>query len=432
MINVITGTNSKPVSSRQLAEILQNEPTLEGTLYIGYPVLGTPEGAFPFDAMFMSPTHGIVVFDIVEGRSVDDYKSRQDNLHSKLQSKLLQYPSLLRRRNLIVPIRPVTFAPAAAHTDKLNSIDYPLFSDKNIIGYIAETFWEDREVFPALAAAVQALSNIRKGRRRKGLIKDDSLGRKLQLLNDSIANLDADQGAAVVETVDGVQRIRGLAGSGKTIVLALKVAYLHAQHPTWKIAVTFNTRSLKGQFERLINTFVIEQTNEEPDWDNIEIIHSWGSPSSPAGMYYKFTKSHSLRYYDFGAARSTFGVEREFAGACDTALNEAKNLTPYYDAILIDEAQDLPPSFLRLCYKFLKEPKRLVYAYDELQSLTNLSLPPPEELFGVDGSGKPLVVFADPQPGRPKQDIILERCYRNSRPILVTAHVTCSPISRRL
>ena len=43
------------------------------------------------------------------------------------------------------------------------------------------------------------------------------------------------------------------AGSGKTIVLALKVAYLHAHHPDWTIAVTFNTRSLKGQFERLIN-----------------------------------------------------------------------------------------------------------------------------------------------------------------------------------
>ena len=30
------------------------------------------------------------------------------------------------------------------------------------------------------------------------------------------------QSKAVIETVDGVQRIRGLAGSGKTIVLALK------------------------------------------------------------------------------------------------------------------------------------------------------------------------------------------------------------------
>jgi superfamily I DNA and RNA helicase len=61
-------------------------------------------------------------------------------------------------------------------------------------------------------------------------------------------------------------------------VLALKAAYLHAQHPDWKIAVTFNTRSLKGQFRQRINTFSIEQTNEEPDWDNVQIIHAWGAP----------------------------------------------------------------------------------------------------------------------------------------------------------
>ena len=63
----------------------------------------------------------------------------------------------------------------------------------------------------------------------------------------------------MIETVEGVQRIRGLAGSGKTVVLALKAAYLHAQHPEWKIAVTFNTRSLKGQLRQLINTFILNK-----------------------------------------------------------------------------------------------------------------------------------------------------------------------------
>ena len=38
-------------------------------------------------------------------------------------------------------------------------------------------------------------------------------------LENSIAALDRSQSKAVIETVDGVQRIRGLAGSGKTIVL---------------------------------------------------------------------------------------------------------------------------------------------------------------------------------------------------------------------
>lgn len=62
--------------------------------------------------------------------------------------------------------------------------------------------------------------------------------------------------------------------------------------------------------------------------------------------------------------------------------------------------------------------KRLVYAYDELQNLSGTSLPPPEEIFGKDETGKPLVTFGDDD----RRDLILQKCYRNSRPVLVSAH----------
>ncbi|WDM68607.1 DEAD/DEAH box helicase [Xanthomonas cucurbitae] len=89
--------------------------------------------------------------------------------------------------------------------------------------------------------------------------------------------------------------------------------------------------------------------------------------------------------------------------------------------ILIDEAQDLPVEFLRLCFVSLPAPHRLVYAYDELQSLTGSSMPPAEELFGNGPDGKPMVRL-NVEDGGPRQDIILEKCYRNSRPLLATAH----------
>ncbi len=66
----------------------------------------------------------------------------------------------------------------------------------------------------------------------------------------------------------------------------------------------------------------------------------------------------------------------------------------------------------------LKPPKRFVYAYDELQNLSGTSLPPPEEIFGSDARGLPLVTFGDDR----KRDVILQKCYRNSRPVLVAAH----------
>jgi hypothetical protein len=52
MAETIWGSTKKPVSSRKLAERLESVQGLEGTLYVGYPILGTPNGAFPFDAIF--------------------------------------------------------------------------------------------------------------------------------------------------------------------------------------------------------------------------------------------------------------------------------------------------------------------------------------------------------------------------------------------
>src|SRR3546814_1304624 len=80
-----------------------------------------------------------------------------------------------------------------------------------------------------------SLSSIRKSRSKREVYREDSRGAKLKSLENSIATLDHRQNKAVIETVDGVQRIRGLAGSGKTIVLALKAAYLHTQYPNWRL-----------------------------------------------------------------------------------------------------------------------------------------------------------------------------------------------------
>lgn len=419
MIDTVWGSTKKPAAARQLAEALSHAPSLTGTLYIGYPVIGTPDGAFPFDALLLSPEKGAIAFDLVEGREIAAFERRQDDLFAKLHSKLLQYPSLVQRRTLAAPINVITFAPALPGAPSPEG--YPVADSTSLLEKLGEVSWEQNGSFPALASAIQALTTIRESRRARTVGSADSRGARLHALNESIATLDTNQNAAVVETVSGVQRIRGLAGSGKTIVLALKVAYLHAQNPDWLIAVTFNTRSLKGQFERLITSFVYEQTSEAPDWNKIQILHSWGSPNS-SGVYYNFTKSHELAYRDFRSAQSAYGEGKEFAGAVEEALSQTPNVKSPYDAILVDEAQDLPSSFLRMCYALVKPPHRLVYAYDELQTLTNASLPGPEELFGNDVNGNPLVEFSPPAFGQPRQDIILEKCYRNSRPVLATAH----------
>ena len=425
MLNVVWGSaREKPESSRALADKLSSISELSGYLYLGYPIIGSPTGALKLDALLVSDKVGLIAFDLVEGTELGEFQNRQDDIASMLDVRLKPHPGLKVGRELKFDIQVVTYAPAKPTTPIVED-PYYIANQSSLEETISQFKWQcDNQVFKNLLAAVQVVTSIRAGKLKREPKKKDSRGARLKRIEESIANLDQHQSQAVIETVEGVQRIRGLAGSGKTIVLALKVAYLHTQNPDWRIGVTFNTRSLKEQFKRFINNFTIEQTGAEPDWENIDILNAWGAPGDKErdGIYHKYCRINEISFYDFSAARRSFGERNEFAGACGEALKSVNDVSAIYDLILVDEAQDLPAEFLRLCYRFLKEPKRMVYAYDELQSLTGSSVLPPEELFGVDDKGDPNVILKTEEAAIPKQDIILEKCYRNSRPLLATAH----------
>ncbi len=426
-IDIVRGTNDKPVSSDSLTKLMSRETGFSGQLLIGFPVIATPEGPYPVDALLISKDKGIILFDLIEGSNAGDYRSRQDDSANILEARLKTHRDLMDRRNLLIDIHTISFAPGVPHLYSPVQDDYyPLVNPSSLVPELKKFEWKrpDKEIYEKALSAIESISAIRKSGVRRTIRQKDSRGDRLKNLEDSIATLDNDQSRAVIETVEGVQRIRGLAGSGKTIVLALKAAYLHAQHPDWHIGVTFNTRSLKGHFRRLIERFTLEQTGEEPDWDYLQIIHAWGAPGSRDrdGIYYQYCRIHDITYFDFGMASDKFGRENAFTGACEHALGQARENIQLYDVILVDEAQDFSPTFLRLCYELLGNSKRLVYAYDELQNLSGDSLPSPEEIFGKKVDGSPKVRFDDVSGNEAQRDIILKKCYRNSRPVLVTAH----------
>jgi len=280
MINVINGATEKPITSQTLREWLTSKNGLDGTLYIGYPIIGTGDGAYEIDALLISPQLGVLAFNLIEGNKFPEtIEDIQDECFTLLESKLKQYKELMERRRLIVPVSVITIAPVLK--DDFDSIDsdYPISTNLNSLhNYIDNLEWSENQHYSQLVSVIQAVSRVKVAKKRENVTKDDSKGAILIKLDQSITNLDSQQSKAVLETVNGVQRIRGLAGSGKTIVLARKIAYLYAKNKEWRIAVTFNTRSLKNQFKKLITSFVYEQTNELPDWDKIHIIHAWGSP----------------------------------------------------------------------------------------------------------------------------------------------------------
>lgn len=339
-----------------------------------------------------------------------------DDLYNNMEARLKRYSYLSNRRKLQVPINVICYAP------RYKSCGEDIYSSNGELKeHLGSLRWDESDnYYDKLLEAIQMISQIKKRGYRSNLQNVSSKGSKLKDLENQISCLDKYQSKAVIETVEGVQRIRGLAGSGKTIVLALKAAYLYTTYEDKVIAVTFNSRALKGQFIQLITNFIIENTNEEPDWNRIRIIHAWGSRNSE-GLYFNFCRANNLVCYDYSDACRKFGRnELTFDRVCQEAVETVIDPKVLYDVILVDEAQDFSKYFLQMCYMSLPPQNRmLVYAYDELQSLDNKSVDSPEEIFG-NTHGKPNVTL-DNSNGK-AEDIVLSKCYRNSRPVLITAH----------
>ncbi|NES04004.1 MAG: UvrD-helicase domain-containing protein [Okeania sp. SIO2F4] len=237
--------------------------------------------------------------------------------------------------------------------------------------------------------------------------------------------LDREQHKIAVQMPNSPQRIRGLAGSGKTVVMCMKAAWMHNKHPNWNIAYTFYTRSLYEQIKSNITRFYRWWADVDPNWNKIHILHAWGRKDRE-GLYRFVSKKMGRNSRTYLEAKNAF-THKEYSqilGNCCKELRELEDKTPQlFDAILIDEAQDFNFEFYKLCYDILREPKRLIWAYDEVQSLESLSIPTAIEIFGTHTDGTPVVELEGNYPDSEiEKDMILYHCYRTPRPIMVTAH----------
>ncbi len=227
----------------------------------------------------------------------------------------------------------------------------------------------------------------------------------IELNNKKIAQFDYDQMAASLTITDKPERIRGLAGSGKTVLLAMKAARLHKRFPGKKIAFVFYTKSLYNQATNLIRKYYNQIADDEPNWDNLKVLHSWGGITTGEGFYSFVCKEH-------GIVPKTLR-QGDLAANCKELL-EYPHLHPVFDCVLVDEAQDFPLEFFLLIERVTTTPKKIVIAYDELQTTNDIHIPEFEQLFGST-NGKPNVVL------EPKYDYILKKSYRNTLEVLLTA-----------
>jgi len=195
---------------------------------------------------------------------------------------------------------------------------------------------------------------------------------------DIIRVMDRQQEALAKSMGSGHRVIRGVAGSGKTLVLVFRARLLAELMPREKILVTCYTRSLAGELRQLLRDHV-----------NVDVIHL-------DGLMAQVIRSARLRHPGYTDDDSGDRVAR----TASKALRRVPGRR--YRAVLIDEAQDFSTNALQFAVALLQD------GQDDLLVVADAA----QNIFRRHFSWKQAGIQAQ---GRTR---ILRVNYRNTREIL--------------
>jgi superfamily I DNA and RNA helicase len=177
----------------------------------------------------------------------------------------------------------------------------------------------------------------------------------LEKIRQKIVLFDGDQTRFIYEELhQEVVKIQGLAGTGKTELLLHRLKELYTENDTNKIAFTCHNIALANKLRsRVPEFFDFMKVDEQIRWnERLWVFHGWGSQKyhDNLGLYSLICSIYKLPFYTAG--------DGSFQRACEKSLSYLKTLEengteikPYFDYILIDEAQDFPDEFIELCKK---------------------------------------------------------------------------------
>lgn len=415
--SVTRASNNTAGEILQYLESNQQRLSLEDALaFYNFPQFREDEHLLVAQIVLISPYHGVLMIStsdavpILEDES-SEVLNRLEGAYSQVFSRLVKYKLLRKgRAQLSFPIDAILWIPesdSAAETPVIVGI--PSLESYFETNRLSSKINDD--VFSELISVLDGSKALIRPKERK--VVGYSNTSKIALINqleDEIRRFDRDQRLAYMTDVLGTQRIRGLAGSGKTVVLALKAALTAIREPEAKIAVTFYTKSLYQHIKQLITRFYRMHEDRDPDWGKLQVLHAWGGATA-TGLYYTAAKSfgHTPMTYATAAARSK---SQPFGYACADLLSNPA-VSNLFDYVFVDEAQDFPQEFMRLALRLAVD-ERLVIAYDAFQTIFDVETPTAGSLFGTDAANLPSINF--------DEDIILHKCYRNPREIIVCSH----------
>jgi superfamily I DNA and RNA helicase len=394
----------------------------EAQLYYEFPILKDSDDKIVIaKTLLLSPNHGVIAIDSLSITNIIDteilLKSADADLEqvfSLIYSRLIRNKSLRKSKtDLLFPTNSIIFAPNLDSVPEMD-IEAALAINTNQLQQHLARFkvptLSSTEYNELIATIEGAKGLIRPALRNIENLGELSKGALANRIESEITRFDRRQKHGAMAVLDGIQRIRGLAGSGKTVVLAMKAALTHLKYPQATIVYTFYTKSLYQQIKRLVTRFYRQFDDKDPDWSKLKIMHGWGGYSGE-GVYFNACIATGTRPIKLSEAKAK-GASDPFDFACRELIRN-ENIKPMYDYMLIDEGQDFPASFIQLCLK-LTTKNRIVYAYDELQTIFQPHAPEFRDIVGSDVNAASNPDYA--------LDVVLYKCYRNPREILVCAH----------
>ncbi len=391
-------------------------------LYYDFPILKDVDDTIVIaQVLLISPNHGVIAIATSDSTTYTHFKDEIAEIETKLDNVFsLLYSRLIRNRNLrksktelFFSTNTFIFAPLLDKKSDAGLIETTIISNnRHIEEYLTQvkTNTLNPEIYSELLSTVEGAKGlVRSKARETSHLKPVSKGALANKIESEITRFDMRQKHGAMTVLDGLQRIRGLAGSGKTVVLAMKAALTHLRNPDATIIYTFYTRFLYQHIQRLITRFYRQFDDKDPDWSKLKIIHGWGGHTKE-GVYFNACVAHNVEPVTLREANRV--SNDPFGYACSKLLKSTE-IAPLYDYIFVDEGQDFPASFIELCTKLAKN-NRVVFAYDDLQTIFQPTAPSIKNIVGVDENGKSRIEL--------NEDVILDKCYRNPREILVCAH----------
>ncbi len=415
---------SNPEIKHIVENLQQNEPSLgleNAQLFLEFPLYKDDNSDVVItQALLISPNHGVI---IIYSSDMSRYtpnafkleESKLDKVAGHITSKLFRNDRLRSGLGqLAIPIDAI-FLARHVEEGQLVSVEcsYNLIeTTPAFISHIASRRTNSIKatlIEETISSLQGAKGLLKPAKRNAGAYDANSKVSKVHQIESRILQFDHHQQDGYIPAVNGPHRIRGLAGSGKTVILAMKVVQtlLRERSTDVSILYTFSTKTLYQHVGRLVHRFFREFHDDNSYLDCVKIMHAWGGRTNP-GVYYNACLYHNVSPLTLTAAQQkTFGTGLSpFEYACKELLDSTE-IQPIYDYVFVDEAQDYGPYYLQLCTKLAKN-NRVTFGSDVFQNIFQ-----PKVITGPEILGEGLDFV---------QDDILEICYRTPRAILVSAH----------